>query len=94
MIPTDTALCCSDVSRLQIYRTNILFGMPDQGQTLDVYESQTAESALRWQMEHIAPCHNLELTLEVILEHKLGIKTMTLVFSPGSHSNSLSLPKT
>jgi hypothetical protein len=32
-------------------------------------------------MHHIAPCHILELTLEVILEvvlkHVLGIKTMT-----------------
>ncbi len=37
------------------------------------------------------PRHNLELTLEVNLDHKLGIKTMTLVFSPGSCSKSLSL---
>ena len=28
-------------------------------------------------MRHIAPHHILELTLEVILEHALGIKTMT-----------------
>jgi hypothetical protein len=32
-------------------------------------------------MHHIAPCHTLEVvhevTLEVILEHALGIKTMT-----------------
>jgi hypothetical protein len=28
-------------------------------------------------MCHIAPRHILELTLEVILEHVLGIKTMT-----------------
>jgi hypothetical protein len=39
------------------------------------------------------PHHNLELTLEVILDHKLGIKIMTLVFSPGSRSKSLSLPR-
>jgi hypothetical protein len=39
------------------------------------------------------PRHILELTLEVIPDHKLGIKTMTLVFSPGSRSNSLSLPR-
>jgi hypothetical protein len=44
-------------------------------------------------MRYVAPCHNLELTLEVILEHVLGIKTMALIFNPGSHSNSLSLPK-
>jgi hypothetical protein len=57
------------------------FGATDQGQTLDVWESQTTESALRWQTCHIAPHHILELTLEVILEvileHMLGIKTMT-----------------
>jgi hypothetical protein len=44
-------------------------------------------------MHHIAPRYNLELTLEVILEHKLRIKTMTLVFSPGSCSKRLSLPR-
>jgi hypothetical protein len=57
------------------------FGMPDQGQMLDVWESQTSESALRWRTRHIAPRHILELTLEVILEdileHVCGIKTMT-----------------
>ncbi len=61
------------------------FGAPDQGQMLDVWESQTTESALGWQMRHIATGHILELTLEVIfeltleviLEHVLGIKTMT-----------------
>ena len=44
-------------------------------------------------MHHIAPRHILELTLEVIPDHKLGIKTMTLVYSPGSRSNSVSLPR-
>jgi hypothetical protein len=44
------------------------FGAPDQGQTLDLWESQTTESALRWQTCHIAPRHILELTHEVILE--------------------------
>jgi hypothetical protein len=44
-------------------------------------------------MRYVAPGHNLELTLEVILELVLGIKTMTLVFNPGSHSESLSLPR-
>ncbi len=53
------------------------FGMPDQGQMLDVWESQTSESALRWWTRHIAPRHILELTLEVILEHVLGKRTMT-----------------
>ncbi len=60
-------------------------GAPDQGQMLDVWGSQTAESALTWQTCYVAPHHILELTLEVIPDHKLGIKTMTLVFSPGSH---------
>jgi hypothetical protein len=59
------------------------FGMPDQGQTLDMWESETTESALRWQTRHIAPCRILELTLEVILEvildHVLGIKIMTFL---------------
>ncbi len=69
------------------------FATPDQGQMLDVWESQTTESALRWRTCHIAPHHILELTLEVILEftlevileltlevileHVLGIKTVT-----------------
>ncbi len=44
-------------------------------------------------MRYIAPRHNLELTLEVILDHKLGIKTTTLVFSPGSCSESIFLPR-
>ncbi len=52
--------------------------------TLDVWESQTTESALGWHTRHIAPQHTLELTLEVILElilevifeHVLRIKTM------------------
>jgi hypothetical protein len=45
-------------------------------------------------MRYAAPRHNLELThLEVILEHVLGIKIMTLIFNPGSRGNRLSLPK-
>ncbi len=44
-------------------------------------------------MPYVAPHHNLELTLEVILEHVLGIKTMPLIFNPGSRNKSLSLPK-
>ncbi len=35
------------------------FGAPDQGQTLDVWESQTTASALRWWTHHIAQRHNL-----------------------------------
>ncbi len=61
--------------------------MPDQGQTLDVWESQTTEQALGWHLRHIGPRHILEftfevileLTLEIILEHVLGIKTMILL---------------
>ncbi len=44
-------------------------------------------------MRYVAPHHILELTLEVIPDHKLRIKTMTLAFSPASLSNSLSLPR-
>ncbi len=44
-------------------------------------------------MRYVVPRHILELTLKVIPHHKLGIQTMTLVFSPGSHSNSLFLPR-
>ncbi len=69
------------------------FGMSNQGQMLDVWEIQTAESALRWPTRYLAPRHNLEFTLEVILELVLGIKTMSLVFNPGSLSKSLSLPE-
>ncbi len=71
----------------------LTFGMPEQGQTLCVWESQTTESALRWQTRFIVPHHYLEITLEVILEHVLGMKTMTWIFNPGSHSNSFSLTK-
>jgi hypothetical protein len=53
------------------------FGAPDQGQMLDMWESQTSESALRLRMCHITPRHTLEVVLEVILEHVLGIMTMT-----------------
>ena len=42
-------------------------------------------------MRYVAPCHIIELTLEVILDHKIGIKDHALVFSPGSRSKSLSL---
>ena len=35
----------------------------------------------------------LEVNLEATLEYVLGIKTMTLVLSPGSRSESLSLTR-
>ncbi len=44
-------------------------------------------------MRYIAPRHILELFLEVILDHKIGIKDHDLAFSPGSRSESLSLPR-
>jgi hypothetical protein len=50
-----------DVSCLQKYRTNVLCGVPDQGQTLDVWESQTAESALRWSCHCMWRGHHLSL---------------------------------
>ncbi len=45
------------------------FGLPDQGQMLDVRESQTAESALRDDWTWNVPHHTLEVVLEVILKH-------------------------
>ncbi len=45
------------------------FGMPGQGQMLDMWESQTTESALRDDWLRIVPRHTLEVVLEVILEH-------------------------
>jgi hypothetical protein len=44
-------------------------------------------------MRYVAPHHILELTIEVILDHKIGIKDHDLVFSPGSRSKSLSVPR-
>ncbi len=44
-------------SRKVSYRRT--FCAPNQGQTLDMWESQTTESALRLRKRHIAPCHNL-----------------------------------
>ncbi len=45
------------------------FGAPDQGQMLDVQESQTAKSALRDNWTWNIPHHTLEVVLEVTLEH-------------------------
>ncbi len=53
------------------------FVAPDLGQMLDVWESQTSESALRWWTRYTTPRHILDFTLEVILEHVLRIKIMT-----------------
>ncbi len=45
------------------------FGAPEQGQMLDVRDSQTAESALRDDWTWKVPHHTLEDVLEVTLEH-------------------------
>jgi hypothetical protein len=45
------------------------FGALDQGQMLDVQESQTAESALRDDWIRNVPHYTLEVVLEVTLEH-------------------------
>jgi hypothetical protein len=45
------------------------FGAPDQGQMLNVRESQTAKSALRDDWTRNVPHHTLEVVLEVTLEH-------------------------
>jgi hypothetical protein len=42
-------------------------------------------------MHYVA--HIIEFTLEVIFDHKIGIKDHDLVFSPGSRSKSLYLPR-
>ncbi len=45
------------------------FGTPDQGQMLNMWESQTAELALRNDWPWIVPRYTLEVVLEVTLEH-------------------------
>ncbi len=60
--PADSSfLGASDVSRLQMYHTNVLFGAPNQGQTLDMWESQPAESALRCMCHSTQRGHHLSL---------------------------------
>ncbi len=63
------------------------FGAPDQGQMLDVWESQTTGSALRW----LAPHHSISYSLSCSWSyswsyswtHVLGTKTMTsLILDP------------
>jgi hypothetical protein len=58
--------CCKPLINVQYINT---FGAPDQGQTLDVRQSQTAESALRDDWTRNVPHHALEVVLEIILEH-------------------------
>ncbi len=59
-------LCRKPLRNVPYMRT---FGAPDQGQTLDVQESQTTESALRDDWTRNIPHHTLEVVLEVTLEH-------------------------
>jgi hypothetical protein len=59
-------LCCKPLINVPYIRT---FGVPDQGQMLDVRESQTAKSALRDYWTRNVPRHTLKVVLEVILEH-------------------------
>ncbi len=59
-------LCCEPLINVPYIR---IFGAPDQGQTLDVQESQTAKSALRDHWTRNVPHHTLEVVLEVTLEH-------------------------
>ncbi len=76
--------------------------MPNQGQTLDVWESQTTESALRWRTCHITPRHNLGYILGCSLGvlwtgswipwPHLGTITHDLVKDPSIDSSSLCRP--
>jgi hypothetical protein len=59
-------LCCKPLINVPYICT---FGAPDQGQMLDVRESQTTESALRDDWTRNVPHHTLEVVLEVTLEH-------------------------
>ncbi len=56
------------------------FGTPDQGQTLDVWESQTTESALRWGAPYFSVSYSWSCSWSYSWSyswtHELGIKTM------------------
>ncbi len=56
------------------------FGAPDQGQKLDVWESQTTESALRWQAPYCSTSYSWSSSWSYSWSyswtHVLGIKTM------------------
>ncbi len=57
------------------------FGVPDQGQTLDVWESQTTESALRWLAPYRSKSYSWSCSWSYSWSyswtHVLGINTMT-----------------
>ncbi len=57
------------------------FGVPDQGQTLDVWESQTTESALRWRAPYRSTSYSWSYpwsySWSYSWTHVLGIKNMT-----------------
>ncbi len=52
------------------------FGMPDQVQTLDVWESQTTESALRWRAPYCSTSYSWSCSWSYSWTHVLGIRTM------------------
>ncbi len=67
--------CCKLPINVPYKRT---FGAPDQGQTLAVWESQTAESALKDDWPRNVPCHTLEDFLwSYSWTHVHRINTMT-----------------
>ncbi len=67
-----TGHCCKPPRYVQYKGTYLpydgTYGAPEQGQTLDVWESLTTESALRRWTRHIAPRHNLGLCHITILD--------------------------
>jgi hypothetical protein len=63
------------------------FGMPDQGQTLDVWESQTTKSALRWLAPYCSMSYSWSCSWSYSWSyswtHVLRTKTMTsLILDP------------
>ncbi len=67
------------------------FGTPDQGQMLEVQESQTTESALRWWTRHITPSHSWSYSWSY--SWTCAWDKERDIINPGSCSNSLSLPR-
>ncbi len=61
--------------RKVLYRRT--FGTPDQGQTLDVWESQTTESAMRWRAPYRSTSYSWSCSWSYSWTHVLRIKTMT-----------------
>ena len=89
----------SDVSRLQMYHTIVLLYLSTVKWYFwcarlrsDVRRGREPDRRVSSEVTG-KPHHILELTCEVILEHKLRTKTMALVLGPGSRSMSLPLPR-